>query len=260
MSVTRTAFSRCAVALTFTALCWAPTAGGQDALPTAKELHTRYVDALGGRSALSRHESSYVTGTFSIPAQGIEGTLEVYSAAPTMMRLNVEIPGLGTVRSGSDGETFWTSNPAMGPMILEGTMREQTRQQADFYGQLHPEKYVASAETVERTEFEGQPAYKVKVLTTWDEEYFEFYSVESGLLVGTIRTQESPMGGVEAVSVMSDYRDFGGVMVATNIVQRVMGMEQIMTVDDIVYDAVDPSVFALPDEIKTLLSARKQPQ
>ena len=260
MSVTRIARPSVAIALTITALSWAPAALGQDALPDAAQLYARYVDALGGRPALSRHESSYVTGTFSIPAQGIEGTLEVYSAAPTMMRVNVDIPGFGTVRQGSDGETFWAINPAMGPMILEGTMREQTRQQADFYGPLHPDWYVASSETVERTEFEGQPAYKVKVLTKWDEEYFEFYSVESGLLVGTIRTQESPMGGVEAVSVMSDYRDFGGVMVATNIVQRVMGMEQIMTVDDIVYDGVDPTVFALPDEIKTLLSAQKPPQ
>ena len=260
MPITRFATSRIATALTVTALCWAPAVAGQDALPAAQELHARYVDALGGRAALSRHESSYVTGTFSIPAQGIEGTLEVYAAAPMMMRVNVDIPGFGTARQGSDGETFWSVNPAMGPMILEGIMLEQTRQQADYYGPLHPERYVASAETVERTEFEGEPVYKVKVITTWDEEYVEFYSVDSGLLVGSIRTQESPMGGVEGVTVMSEYRDFGGVMVATHVVQRVMGMEQIMTVDDVVYDGVDPAVFALPEEIKSLLSARKPPQ
>jgi len=260
MSVTRIAHPRIAIALSIAAVCSAPVVAGQEALPTAKEIHARYVDALGGRSALQRHESSYITGTFSLAAQGIEGTLEVYSAAPTRMRLNIEIPGLGTVRSGSDGETFWTINPAMGPMILEGTMLEQMRQQADFYAQLHPEKYIASSETVERTEFEGSPAYKVKVVTTWEEEYFEFYGVDSGLLLGSIRTQESPMGGVEAVTVLQDYRDFGGIMLPKTVVQRVMGMEQIMTTDSVTYDAVDPAVFALPDEIKTLLAARKQPQ
>jgi hypothetical protein len=258
MPVTR--FTRSAIALAVTALCWAPAAAGQDALPAAKELYARYIDALGGRAALSRHESSQITGTFAIPAQGISATLEVFSAAPTRMLVSIEIPGFGLVRSGSDGETFWTVNPAVGPMILEGNMLEQTRQQADFYGPLHPEKYIASSETVERTEFEGLPSYKVKVVTTWQEEYFEFYDVENGLLLGNIRTQESPMGGVEAVTVLADYKDFGGIMMPTTVVQRVMGMEQIMTTESVVYDAVDPAVFALPDEIKTLLTARKAPQ
>lgn len=260
MSSTRIARPRIAIALTVAALCWATVAAGQEALPTAKELNTRYVDALGGRAAIEQYESSHVTGTFSVPAQGIEGTLEVFSAAPALMRLNIEIPGLGTVQSGSDGETFWTINPAMGPMILEGNMMEQMRQQADFYAQLHPEQYIASSETVERTDFEGTPAYKVKVVTTWDEEYVEFYDVNSGLLLGSIRTQESPMGGVEAVTVLQDYRDFGGIMLPTRVVQRVMGMEQIMTTDSVAYDAVDPAVFALPDEIKTLLAARNEPE
>ena len=252
--------TRSAITLAVTALCWAPAAVGQDALPAAKELYARYLDAIGGRAALSRHESSHITGTFAIPAQGISAPLEVFSAAPTLMLVSIEIPGFGLVRSGSDGETFWTVNPAVGPMILEGTMLEQTRQQSDFYGQLHPEQYVASSETVERTEFEGSPSFKVKVVTKWDEEYFEFYAVDSGLLVGSIRTQESPMGGVEAVTLLADYKDFGGIMMPTKVVQRVMGMEQVMTTDSVVYDAVDPAVFALPDEIKTLLTARKAPQ
>jgi len=257
MFSTRIARTRTAVVLAVAALAWAPAAMGQEALPSAKDLYARYVDALGGPDAILQHKSAHMTGTFSAPAQGIDGTIEIFSAAPMMMRVNLEIPGIGAVRSGSDGTTFWTINPAVGPMIMEGTMLDQARQQADFYAQLHPEQYVDSSTTVERTDFEGRPCYKVRVVTKWDEEYFELYDAETGLQAGSIRTQETPMGGIEATTVYGDYRQFGGVMLPTTVTQRMMGMEQIMTTDAVDWDDVDPTVFALPDEIKTLLEAQK---
>jgi len=243
--------------LSIAALASAPAAMAQEGLPSAKDVYARYIEALGGEAALTQHTSSHITGSFSAPAQGIDGTLEIFSSAPMLLRVNIGIPGIGTVETGSDGTTFWTINPAVGPMIMEGTMLEQARQQADFYGQLHPERYVASSETVERTDFEGKPCYKLRVVTKWDEEYFELYDEATGLLAGTIRTQETPMGGVEAVTVYGDYRDFDGVTLPTQMIQRVMGMEQVMTTDSVEWDTVDPAVFALPDQIKALLEAQK---
>jgi len=257
MFSTRIPRRRIAAMLSIAALASAPAAMAQEALPSAKDLYARYIEALGGEAALTQHTSSHVTGSFSAPAQGIDGTLEIFSAAPMLLRLNIEIPGIGTVESGSDGKTFWTVNPAVGPMIMEGTMLDQARQQADFYGQLHPERYVASSETVERTDFEGKPCYKVRVVTKWDEEYFELYDEATGLLAGSVRTQETPMGGIEAVTVYDEYRDFGGVTLPAKVTQRLMGMAQVMTTDSVEWDNVDPAVFALPDQIKALLEAQK---
>ena len=80
-----------------------------------------------------------------------------------------------------------------------------------------------------------------------------FYDVETGLQVGTIRTQESPMGAIEATTVVSDYQDFGGILAPTRTVQSMMGMEQIISVTTVEYDTVDPAVFELPDEIKAMM-------
>jgi hypothetical protein len=57
--------------------------------------------------------------------------------------------------------------------------------------------------------------------------------------------------------VYGDYRDFDGVTLPTQMIQRVMGMEQVMTTDSVEWDTVDPAVFALPDQIKALLEAQK---
>jgi hypothetical protein len=219
----------------------------------AQAVYERVVEAVGGRAALEQYTSSHALGEFSLPAQGIQGDLEVFTAAPHFFLVRVEIPGIGTVRTGYDGEVGWTVNPATGPIIMEGNQLNQMRQQSDFFGPLNVEAYVDSATVVEETEFGGKACQKVRVVTHWGEEYFEFYDVETGLLAGSIRTQESPMGAIETTSVVSDYKDFGGILGATRTVQTMMGMEQIIMVNTVEYDNVDLAVFELPNDIKAMM-------
>jgi hypothetical protein len=244
-----------------TGLALAACAGGapQDVTPAiaptlgAHAVYERFVEAAGGRTAMQQYESSKATGKFSLPAQGINGDLEVSAMAPNKLAIRVNIPGIGIIRTGFNGEVGWSINPAVGPMVLDGIMLEQLRQQADFLGPLNMEAYVDTAEVVAEETFDGRLCQKVRLVTTWGEEYFEFYDVATGLLAGNIRTQESPMGAIEATTVVSDYRDFGGLLVPTKTVQQVMGMEQIFTISDVTYDMVDPAVFALPKEIQALV-------
>jgi hypothetical protein len=220
----------------------------------AAAVYERMVEAVGGREALEQYTSTHALGEFSLPAQGIQGNLEIFTAAPHFFLVEVDIPGVGTVRSGYNGEVGWTINPATGPMIMEGNQLNQMRQQADFAGPLNIEAYVDSASVVEEAEFGGKMCQKVRLVTNWGEEYFEFYDVETGLQVGTIRTQESPMGAIEATTVVSDYQHFGGILAPTRTVQSMMGMEQIISVTTVEYDTVDPAVFELPDDIKAMLN------
>ncbi len=241
------------VMLPASALAQAGTAAAAD-LPEASLLRERHIEGVGGRAALEQYQSSHALGTFEIPGQGIHGSLEVFAAAPNNLLVTIDIPGIGTVRTGYDGEVGWTIHPATGPMVMEGRQLDQIRQQADFIGVLHPERYIASTETVEETEFAGRPTYKVRVVTLWDEEYFEFFDKETGLLAGSIRQQESPMGAIEVTTVTKDYRDFGGINAPSKVVQRMLGQEQLLIVDQVEYDQVDGALFELPNEIRTLVS------
>lgn len=219
----------------------------------AHAVYERQVEAVGGRAALEQYSSSRAVGGFSMPAQGIEGDFEVFAAAPNLFLLTVDIPGIGVVRSGYNGEVAWTVNPATGPMLLEGNQLQQMRQQADFLGPLNIEQYLDSAAVVEETTFGGRTCQKVRADTKWGEAYFEFYDVATGLLAGTIRNQESPMGTMESTTVLSDYKDFGGILSAGKMVQTVMGMDQVITINEVEYDTVDPTVFELPAEIKAMI-------
>ncbi len=225
----------------------------QTDLPSASAVIERFVEAIGGEQAIRNQGARQGRGNLTIAAQGISGTVEAFVAPPNKSLMKIELAGLGTVRTGYDGKTGWIIHPAMGPMVLDGRMLEQMQQQADMLAALHPEKYIASAETLEKSEFEGRLCYKVKITTHSGEEYFEFFDADSGLLAGTVRKQASPMGEIETISILSDYRPVKGVLIPMRLTQRLLGMEQVFEMTEFVAAELDDSVFEPPPEIQALL-------
>ncbi len=219
---------------------------------TADQVIARYVAALGGRQALERVTAQHTWGVVEIPAQGLKGTLEAWSAPPDRLRVFSEIPGLGSSTTGFDGETGWTLSTAMGPMLLEGRALDQLKQQALFNAPLHAARYIASREVVGPAEFAGRACWQLKVRTTWDEEYMEYYDRETGLLAGTVRKQETPMGGMDATTTLENWRTVSGIKTPALVRVRVMGMEQIVRTDSTSTAPIPDSVFALPPEIRSL--------
>jgi hypothetical protein len=211
------------------------------------------VRAIGGREAVLRHASLRAVGTFAMPAQGISGTVERVAARPDRFREKVAMSGVGEMQLGFDGSIGWMVTPMTGPMVLTGKQLEQLRRDAEFDAALHDPKGFTSLETVERVEFEGRPAYKLRALWTNGDEDFEFYDVDSGLLVGSIVMRESPLGAMKATNVMSDYRTFGGLQIPTRQVQRVLGTEQVVTITSVEFGGVDPATFAPPASVLALV-------
>ena len=71
---------------------------------------------------------------------------------------------------------------------------------------------------------------------------------------GTTTTVQSQMGAVEATSFYEQYRDFGGLRLASVVRQQAMALEQTITIETVEFDTVDPAVFELPPEIRALRS------
>jgi hypothetical protein len=227
-------------------------ARAQEPLPSAAAIHARYLEALGGRTAIAAQTNVRLLGRIEVPAQGISGTIEIATATPPRIFSRIVIPGMGEILSGFDGTTAWSINPAMGPMVLSGRAREQMEQQADLHLPLHLDRWVDSMKVLGAVEFSGKPTYEVQVWLRTGENFREYYDRETGLLVGVSRTQASPMGDLPATSVLDDYRDVGGVRMAGTIRLTVMGIEQVIRVDSVSLAPIPDSVFALPAAIAAL--------
>jgi hypothetical protein len=231
-----------------------PSTAADSTLPSAREIIDRHIKAIGGREAVLSHKSTHQTGTFSVPASGMVGTIETFGATdPDRMMVRLTIPGLGEMLNGYDGSHGWAVTPMTGPMLQQGKELDQTKLDADFYAELHDPKRYRSMKTVEKTTFEGRPCYKVSLARIDGNEDFEFYDVQTGLRAGAINTRESPMGTVTTTNIESDYKKFGNILQATSLVQKMMGVEQKLTLTSVEYDTVQPAVFELPAPIKALI-------
>jgi hypothetical protein len=222
-------------------------------LPPAAEVVARYVTAVGGRQALAAKQSIRTTGIFEMGGAGIRGEIEVLQLRPNRIQTRVVIPAIGEIRSGFDGTVGWSNDPLTGPRLLSGSELQQLRDQADFTASLRLPGSFASMETIERAEVAGQPCYRVQLVWKSGRESVDCFSVETGLLVASSSKQESPMGTIEVTSTMSDYKEFGGIRFATRMVQEMLGQQQIFTVSNVEFDAVDESAFELPQAVRTLV-------
>jgi hypothetical protein len=227
------------------------TADAQD-LPSASTVIARYVEAIQGE-VMKRHDFMRTTGSFSLPAMGTSGQLEIVQARPNRMVMSVTLPGLGEIRSGFDGEVGWSMNPMEGPRLLTGRELLQQSDDASFESAIRDASLINSMETVERSEVEGAACYRVRIAWKSGRESFDCYAVDTGLLVSTTSKSETVMGTVEATMLYSDYKEFGGFRMPTRTRQRVMNQEFIMTITGVEFGKVDPSAFEPPVEVRALI-------
>ena len=251
MKQTRTIWAAMA-ALSLLCMALLPAVSFANELPTAKELIGRYIEAMGGEAKLKSVQSSHARGTMEMAAMGMSADMEIMAAAPNMFLMKMSMPGVGDIATGFDGEIAWVDNPMTGPMLLEGDQLKEMVKQADFYSDLNYDKLYPTQETLEKVEFAGQHAYKVKLLDDDGKETLQYFAVENGYLIGTEGEQTNEMGTIMVTTELHDYSNVEGHLVPMKMVQKMMGMESVITMTEISFDSVEASAFELPDSIKTL--------
>lgn len=234
----------------------APAAQKADAsaLPTARSIIDKHLAAVGGRKAITAHKSHRVKGTMSMPANGMSGTLESVAARPNKIKTKVTLAGVGEIQEGFDGTHAWTINPMTGPSLATGAELEDRKFDALYDNELKDEAHYESLKTVEKTTFDGRPAYKIAVKRKGAaSQDFEYYDAETGLKIGVEATRHTPMGAVTVVATQGEYKKFGNLLIATLMKQKMMGVEQVMTISSVEFDVVDPAELEMPAAVKALV-------
>jgi hypothetical protein len=247
----------------------APSAFAQDAsaaMPSAREVIDRHAKACNLTEVLAQKHSMHVLGKFSMAAMGIEGTAEIWSAKPAMRKTSMVMGNFGQMVTGYDGKVAWMTHPMVGARIAKGTELLQSRLEADWNAALKTGGQYESLRTVGRESFEGKECWKVEVVakplegmdpqaTLEARTSFEYYEIEGGLLIGTKGKQESDLGSGPFTQIFSDYKDFGGMRMATKTTVRQSGQEIVLQLDSVEFDTLDEAFFKLPADVQTMLDA-----
>src|SRR5579863_5513788 len=102
----------------------------QAADPSVDDILARYVAALGGRVAISKHTTKISKGTLEVVGVTTDGTAESYAKAPNKYLSVINIPNYGEIRRSFDGLIGWISGPEAGVQPLAGQDLSTTRRDA----------------------------------------------------------------------------------------------------------------------------------
>src|SRR5690242_14406954 len=133
----------------------------EEPLPPAEKIIDRYIEVTGGKAAHEKVKSAIVTMKMSMPAQGMTMGITSYVVNPNKHYVSVEVPGVGTMEEGSDGNVAWSKNPMMGPRLKEGEEKEIAFRSNAMDKDLKWRQYYTKAETTGMDNVDGKPAYKV---------------------------------------------------------------------------------------------------
>ena len=221
--------------------------------PDAKAIVDRHVAAIGGTAAMASVTSMRASGALAMPAQGITGTVEISAARPNKTLLRAEIAGIGKLESGFDGEHAWTVDPITGPMLLTGKQLDQAKFDAVFESTFLDASRYTSLTAAGIETFDGRKVHRVDAVNTLGDKSTEYFDVETGLHAGSVSSRETAMGTIEVTSHVRDYRKAGATLQAHQLVQKMMGVEQVITLERIEFNTVAADAFAMPPAVKALI-------
>ncbi|HML17358.1 MAG TPA: outer membrane lipoprotein-sorting protein [Bryobacteraceae bacterium] len=233
----------------------APAFAADDALPTPEAILNRYVEVTGGRAAYEKRTSEIASGSVEYTAQGLKGTLNRYAAAPDKMYTVIEFEGVGKFEQGSADGIAWEKSAMLGPRVKSGVEKSQAIRESVFNHELNWKKLYDKAETVGVETIDGEECYKVVLTPADGHAETTYYQKKSGLAVKSSVVAASQMGDISAELMVSDYKNFDGILMPSKMVQRAAGQDIVMTIQTVkVNQEIPAGRFEPPPDIKALLA------
>lgn len=182
---------------------------------TAEQVVAKYVDAVGGKANLEKiaDETLKMSGSM----QGMNISITLTRKAPNKLYQYLDF-GVGQQKQVFDGEKGKMS--MMGQeQELTGAQLEAMKVEATLNSYLYYDKLGVKLELGGMESLNGKDAYKVNLVYPSGKKSVQYYDVESGLLVKTSSTVDSPQGSMNIATEYADYKEVKGIKVAHKIIQ-----------------------------------------
>lgn len=229
------------------------TAAPAENLPSADSVLQHYVEVTGGAKAYDAVKTMTGSGKFVMAAQGITGDISMYAQAPDKSYAVVDIQGVGKMEEGTDGTIAWELSPITGARIKSGDEAGAEIRSSATDIHTNWKKYYQSAAVTAVEDVGGKSAYKLVLTPKSGAAETQWYDKDSGLILKSIMTIDTPMGKAPVEVTFSDYKKEGDITMPTKMVQSVAGQQFEINLDKVDFNASVPaSRFDLPADIKAL--------
>jgi len=182
-----------------------------------------------------------------IPAAGIKGTAENYTAAPGKSLNKINLVGVGEIIEGFDGTTAWSVNPIQGNRDKLGEELAQTKLTYNFYREINLDKLYPKMELKGMEKLGDKDVYViVGTPENLPSETF-YFDAKSGLLLRQDITVISPEGKLPSKTFFEDIRDVEGVKIPFKFRSVLPQFEIVVTLTEVKNNvSVEDAIFTKP--------------
>jgi hypothetical protein len=217
------------------------------ALPTIEQVLEKYLTASGGKAAFDKITTRVATATLEMPDQGINGTMTLTEKAPNKSLAVVDIAGLGKIREAVDGTVAWDDNPQMGLREKTGAEKAEALRGATFNMETNIQKVFPKLVVTGREQVGTRPTIVVVGTPVEGAPTTFYFDAETGLLVKSSGSRESPQGPMNFEAFFEDYRTQDGIKQPFLIRQVTPAFTMVIRVTDMKHNVpVDDSIFKKP--------------
>ena len=226
----------------------APAAKPADAMPTIDQVLDKYVQAIGGKAALTKLTSRYSQGTIEIPAFGASGSFELYAKAPDKWLSHSDFAGYGVVEQGFGNSIAWAKDPERGVREITGAELAQMKRTADFYSSLKMKEMYPKMTLKGKKEKVGEgEAYVIEAALPEGGSEKMYFDAKTGLLLRSDQEREGPNGRIPVTFQFENYKEVDGVQIAFVFRQTSPEISFTITLSEVKHNVpIDDAMFNKP--------------
>lgn len=225
---------------------------------SAADIIDAYVAATGTKEADEKLTSRSMTGTLSVPAAGVKGSLKLLQSAPNNFRMTIEIDGVGKIEQCCDGEIAWEESALSGARLLEGEEKIRQVRAANYNADRKWRDLYEVPTSFKEETIDDKPCYAVELKAKeGTATQTNYYDQKTDLLVMTKTQITSPMGEFEAKIYFEDYRAQDGLTFPFRIRQEILSQEQVIQFETAEHNVkFDDKAFAPTKDVQALIDKK----
>jgi len=177
-------------------------------LPSAEQILTKYVTAVGGKDAVAKFGTVFMKGTIE-RTDNRSGPVEVTLKDADKYLITVTVPQ-GIVSQGVNGDVGWLRS-ASGSLNLKGRNLEQLKRVASYYGVIKVVDQPAQMKVLGAEKVGDRETYVLALVIDPTMSRRFYFDTQTGLLLREVTLEQTILAPLTEQADFEDYRDVDGV-------------------------------------------------
>lgn len=210
--------------------------------------------ALGSDAAWKAHKNVRMKLEMSFQGMGISGAGERFATNKDKALVVTDLPGMGTIKEGSNGKVFWSQDPINGTRALSGAEADQAWLESVWNAELRSNELYKAIELAPSS----PPGQECLVMTPHEAPVVtNCYDAKTHLQVTQKGTRPTPQGDTPFSSTLKDWREVGGLKMAFAVDTQAGPITFTARMSDVKFDVpMDEKMFEPPGGVGGAATAK----